>query len=245
MLLLAKNIKFLRKEKHVTQQDIADIMGVSANAVSNYENSKFYPSADTLAKICSYFSIKVDDILFKDLSSNTNQVQEDTVSYQSNIKGNNILVPISTQNDYTKDEIIKKFEFVIIPGIDGNARTFEVYGARMMPSLFPGDYISCTPITNLKDIQPSKIYVVVSKTSGIHVTHLQVEHHHLLCTPANTKDFEQTRIHDSDVKEIWEAQVKITNKIIENKVVVDNSNKKIKGMEEFLRDKFPDFKITE
>lgn len=49
----------LRKEKNVTQEQIADYLGVSPQAISKWENGS-YPNGDLLPRIADYFGVSID-----------------------------------------------------------------------------------------------------------------------------------------------------------------------------------------
>ena len=53
----------LRKSKGMTQQDVADRLGVSNKAVSKWESGRGYPSIDSLKEIANYFSVTIDELL--------------------------------------------------------------------------------------------------------------------------------------------------------------------------------------
>ena len=55
--------KTLRKEKHLTQEQIAEILGVSPQAVSRWENSATFPDITLLPQISGYFDTTVDELL--------------------------------------------------------------------------------------------------------------------------------------------------------------------------------------
>ena len=44
-LVLKNNLKALRKEKNLSQQDLADLVGVSRNTISSIETGQFCPTA--------------------------------------------------------------------------------------------------------------------------------------------------------------------------------------------------------
>ena len=53
---LVKRLKFLRKEKGVTQKQLADSLGVSLPAIVNYENAQRTPSWAVLTLLAQYFN---------------------------------------------------------------------------------------------------------------------------------------------------------------------------------------------
>lgn len=63
MLRLGENLKKLRTKRELTQEQLADILDVSAQAVSRWENGTTYPDIALLPTIASYFDISIDELL--------------------------------------------------------------------------------------------------------------------------------------------------------------------------------------
>ena len=55
--------KLLRKDKHLTQEQIAEILGVSPQSISRWENSATFPDVTLLPQIAGYFDTSVDELL--------------------------------------------------------------------------------------------------------------------------------------------------------------------------------------
>lgn len=60
---LGENLKKLRQNKDMTQEQLAEILGVSAQAISRWENETTYPDISLLPTIASFFEITVDELL--------------------------------------------------------------------------------------------------------------------------------------------------------------------------------------
>ena len=58
-----EKLQNLRKEKGLTQEELAEILFVSRTAVSKWESGRGYPSIDSLKDIAKYFSVSIDDLL--------------------------------------------------------------------------------------------------------------------------------------------------------------------------------------
>ena len=56
------NLKRLRKEYGVSQQLLADVLGVSQQSINQYENHSTEPDLATLAQIADYFNTSIDYI---------------------------------------------------------------------------------------------------------------------------------------------------------------------------------------
>ena len=52
----------LRKQKGVTQEEMANVIGTSAQAISKWECGKNYPDIELLPIIADYFDISVDSL---------------------------------------------------------------------------------------------------------------------------------------------------------------------------------------
>lgn len=63
MMKIGENICTLRKAKNLTQQQIADSLGVSVAAVSKWESASAYPDIELLPKIANLFDVSVDYLL--------------------------------------------------------------------------------------------------------------------------------------------------------------------------------------
>lgn len=59
-------LQLLRKEKHVTQQQLADHLSISRQAVSKWELGETTPSVDTLKELGALFDVSLDALLGDD-----------------------------------------------------------------------------------------------------------------------------------------------------------------------------------
>lgn len=67
---LNKNLKYLRSVKKISQQDLADKIGIDRSTVSRIENNEIETTVDNAIKIADIFNVSLSDLLNKDLSSN-------------------------------------------------------------------------------------------------------------------------------------------------------------------------------
>ncbi len=68
-LNFGKNIKQLRKSRDLTQEVVADAIGVSAQSVSKWECGYGYPDITQLPTIANYFGVTIDELLNNDRDS--------------------------------------------------------------------------------------------------------------------------------------------------------------------------------
>lgn len=60
--LLGKRIKELRKQRRLTQEQVAEYVGIETNSLSNIETGRFYPTSENLEKIMTILEVKPKDI---------------------------------------------------------------------------------------------------------------------------------------------------------------------------------------
>lgn len=73
-IYFGKNLKELRLKKNLTQEKLADILGVSFQTVSKWERGDTYPDITFLPDIADFFNISVDDILGTNRAKNENEI---------------------------------------------------------------------------------------------------------------------------------------------------------------------------
>ena len=54
----------MRKNRGLTQEELAQVLYVSRTAISKWESGRGYPSIDSLKEISNYFGVTIDDLLF-------------------------------------------------------------------------------------------------------------------------------------------------------------------------------------
>ena len=54
---IGTTIKTLRRGRDLTQEELAEVLGVSAKAVSQWENERTAPDLSQIPAICTYFDI--------------------------------------------------------------------------------------------------------------------------------------------------------------------------------------------
>ncbi len=62
----SEKLQKLRKEHHLTQEQLAERLFVSRTAISKWESDRGYPSIDSLKAISKYFSVSIDELLSGD-----------------------------------------------------------------------------------------------------------------------------------------------------------------------------------
>lgn len=66
-MYLSSNLSFLRKEKGLTQEAVAETLGLGRQAVGFYESGDREPTLENLLNLARFFEVSVDDLLSKDM----------------------------------------------------------------------------------------------------------------------------------------------------------------------------------
>ena len=59
---MKNRVKELRKNQKLTQEELADLIGISRQAINAIEKEKFDPSLPTAFKMASLFKTSIEDI---------------------------------------------------------------------------------------------------------------------------------------------------------------------------------------
>lgn len=60
---LNEKLQELRKQKGMTQEELAEMLHVSRTAVSKWESGRGYPNIDSLKALARFFAVSIDDLL--------------------------------------------------------------------------------------------------------------------------------------------------------------------------------------
>ena len=69
---IGSKLKNARKEKGITQEHAAELLGVSRQTISNWENNKSYPDIISVIKMSDIYSVSLDHLLKEEKSMNQN-----------------------------------------------------------------------------------------------------------------------------------------------------------------------------
>ena len=89
----SENLKKIRKDNNLSQEQLADELGVSRQAISKWESAVAYPEMDKIITLCEKFNLNIDDLLHKDIreikgeeetKKNLNKYVEDFFNFITN-----------------------------------------------------------------------------------------------------------------------------------------------------------------
>jgi len=246
--LLEANIKYYRKEQGFTQQSLANVLGVSKNSVSNWENGVSTPPLEIIIAMSKVFGLTTDDLLLNTAEDRVivTTVNESQPSYSpTDYKSKNLFVPVKAQAGYAEGVIDEHTptQHINVPGVQGEARTFEIAGHSMYPMIQDGDYVVCTPVERTQEIKEGVIYVIVSRDNGLLAKFIRLEERGLRLISANHAEFSPFTVELGDVREIWQARMKISRHFEPQVSPEANPDmvSRLERMEAFLAQQYPDY----
>jgi orotate phosphoribosyltransferase len=74
-MMIGNNIKRIRQNKGMTQEQVGEVIGVSGQAVSKWENGSALPDIQILPKLAEYFGISIDELMGYKLNALTRKEQ--------------------------------------------------------------------------------------------------------------------------------------------------------------------------
>lgn len=82
MRMFGDRLKELRNSKHLTQEQLAEILNVNRAALANWETNRAYPDVNIIKELAIFFDVTIDFLLGKDEDSFEARVAEVTKKYK-------------------------------------------------------------------------------------------------------------------------------------------------------------------
>ena len=111
-LIIGTNIKSLRREKNVTQEQLAEAMGVTCAAVSKWERGESYPDITLLQPLAYYFGVSLDELMGynrEKIDSEINEVIKLYRKYRSSNDGRAREIITEAYRNYPNDYRIMSY----------------------------------------------------------------------------------------------------------------------------------------
>ena len=250
MTLISENIRFLRKQANLTQEQFAEKIGIKRSLVGAYEEGRADPRLNNLGAIAELFGTSIDILVHKDVKK-LSEAELKTGRYKrgkevlaitvdSEERENIELVPQKAAagylNGYSDPEFVAQLPRFKLPFLSGNAtyRAFELSGDSMLP-LVPGTIIIGTYIDDLREIKSGKTYVLVTKSEGIVYKRVfnYIEDTGKLFLVSDNRQYSPFQIDADDVLEIWGSKAYVSVEFpdaVSNQQPVDNKIEELSSM---------------
>ncbi len=231
MDVINSNIKFIRKQKGLTQQKFADLIGIKRSSLGAYEEGRAKPGYDTIQTISRLYRISIDKLITQDLSGLADQFVFGGVTMNpvggDDIEGrkmrilsitvdkdnteNVVLVPEKAHATYMRGygdpQFISKLDNIKLPFLDANTsyRAFQIEGDSMLP-VKPGSYIVGEYIENWNNIKTGETYVIVSDDGVVYKrVENKINKDQTLILHSDNKLYPPVTLELNALNEVWKA----------------------------------------
>lgn len=222
---LGLNVKYLRKVRSLTQDQLADKIGVNRAMIGSYEEGRAVPKLEALRALSYYFSVRIDDLVNTDMSVHKNDGEEGskvdpegkglrvlTTLVDRDNKELITLVPVKASagylTGYADPDFIGTLPRFSLPlpelSRERTSRAFQINGNSMEP-IPPGSYIICDYLQNWSEIKDGKAYVVITQDDGIVYKRLYRQDNNTLLLKSDNPEYAPFTMPVSAVSEVWNA----------------------------------------
>jgi len=226
-MIFASNIKFLRKRRNRTQDEIAETLGMKRSTLSGYENEVALPGIPSLIQFSDYFGISVDTLVKIDLSTLTgHQLYMLEHGEDVYLKGGKLRVLATTVDRNNRDNIelvnekakagytrgffdpeyiseLPRYQLPFLPD-DRKYRTFQISGDSMLP-VPDGAWITGEYVQDWLSLPDGEACIVLTLDEGIvfKIVENHVREEGTLRLISMNQEYEPYLVNVADVREIW------------------------------------------
>jgi len=238
-MYFATNIKFLRKRRGRTQDDVAVALNMKRSTLSGYENGVAQPGIEALIAFSGYFNLSIDTLLKVDIVHlSESQIGELERGYDAYVRGSNLRVLTTTVDSenrenielvaekakagyatgYADPEYIGELPVFRLPFLSDKKkyRTFQLKGDSMLP-IPDGSWVTGEFLQDWMDITTGKAYIVFTINDGIvfKIVENNIRKNGRLILFSLNPIYEPYEVHINEVKEIWKFINFISNELPE------------------------------
>lgn len=100
-LLFGENLRKLRKERNLTQKELAEYLGVTGRTIGYYENGERFPSPDTINRIADLFNVSLDWLFGRtNIRTPVIKVSEKSNSYNGSVSDEDIFISLEELKEF-------------------------------------------------------------------------------------------------------------------------------------------------
>jgi transcriptional regulator with XRE-family HTH domain len=227
--VVGNQIKTLRVEKGLSQEEFGTPIDLSRSAVSQIESGQIYPSIESMAKIVKHYSTDWDTLVGSKKKQKgalmAPPLKTLVTTVDSSGKDNIVLVPIKAQAGYLQGahqpEYIESLATFWVPGLShGTFRAFEVSGYSMLADrtgFYPGDIVIGEYVERIEDIRDGFVYVIVNNAHEVDNIVLKrclnyLDKGGVIICKSDNKDpqYPTFPLPVENIKEVWKFKIKLT-----------------------------------
>jgi len=245
-MYFANNIKYLRKRRKRTQDDVAHALEMKRSTLSGYENRVAQPNPSVLVAFSNYFNVAIDTLIKVDLHSlSESQLSQLEGGFDVFLKGSGLRVLVSTVDadnhenielveekakagyatGFSDPEYINELPVFQLPFLspEKKYRTFQISGDSMLPipegALVTGEYVQ--DWTSLKTGTPC---LVITMDDGVvfKILENQLEKDRTLVLHSLNTIYKPYAVSPDNIREVWKFVHYISSEMPEDGVDLQN-----------------------
>jgi transcriptional regulator with XRE-family HTH domain len=226
-MYIAQNLKFLRKKKGKSQEEMAQSLGLNRSTYSGYENEVAQPSLELLLQLAQSENIPLEVLLSKELDKFPSTELDALVgSWRQEASGQNLRVlttVVNTQNEeeielisekvsagytsgYADPTYLQELPTLRLPFLskDRKYRAFPISGDSM-PPVVHGSYVVGEFVQDWLRLPNNTPCVVVTKEDGIVFKYVQnlLQDQQVLRLSSTNPLYAPFEVPVSEVLEVW------------------------------------------
>lgn len=217
----AARLKALRKEKGLTQQELADRLGLKRASLGAYEEGRAEPKLVNVVAMADFFGISVDGLLKGAddpeirWSGNSMRILSVPVDV-SDARERVAVVPVTAAagylQGYSDPGFVQDLPTFALPLKEVSDqlthRLFQIHGESMLP-IPSGSYILCSYEEDWRKAGGMRPYILVTRDDG--VVFKRIENrldsaHQDFWLISDNPDFPPYSVRPEDVVEVWRAR---------------------------------------
>lgn len=254
-IFISSNLKILRKFRKMSQEDVAQELGLTRSSYSGYENGVAEPGIENLIKMSAFFKVSLDDLLTKDLNKlSTTEWENIEKGVYVDVKGKNLRVLTAMVSENNEDVIemipqkasagytmgfadpdyIKVLPTFQLPFLkkDRKYRSFPIQGDSM-PPVSAGSHVVAEYVQNWETIKEDYPYIIITKEEGIvfKIANKIKGRDDVIQLSSTNPLYEPYLINVNDIIEIWRFVNYISHDLPEVVISTDDLLKSVKGIQ--------------
>lgn len=224
---IGNNLKILRKRKKMSQEEVAQQLGLTRPSYSGYENGVAQPNLEVLMSISDFYQVNLDDLLRKDFEEYSEaQLDKIAENVQADVKGQKLRVLATVVNQdeeemiemiplkasagyvagYADPEYLKVLPTFSLPFLSKNKkyRSFPIQGDSM-PPVVEGSFVVAEFIQNWNLIRSGTPCIIVTQDEGIvfKVVNNMLETNQSFQLCSTNTFYAPYMVHVNQIVEIW------------------------------------------
>jgi transcriptional regulator with XRE-family HTH domain len=215
MSLFSDNIRYLRLQKNISQEKLAEELLITRARYVKYEAGTSEAPYDILKRISHYYHVSIDLLLSVD-------IRKVDMNGLIKLDDNRILLPITIDREgeniieiiphrakagyltgYSDPEFIESLPQISLPFLGkGKFRALPIDGDSMPPHR-NSSYIIGKYVEDREDIKNGKTYVFLTKSEGIVYKRVKKIEGDSLTLSSDNTFYDPYSIHLSEILEVW------------------------------------------